>query len=320
MATYLVTGASGFVGRHLCAALSAAGHSLRLAVRDRPASDDPLLRLGTVVPVGDIDGATDWAAALAGAAGVVHLANRAHKLRDPAPEPLAAYRRVNVEGSRRLAEQAAAAGAGRLVYLSSVKVLGESTGSRPFADGTSPAPLDPYGVSKWEAEQALAEISSATGLQVAVLRPPLVYGEGVGANFLRLMRWVARGIPLPLAAIRNRRSMIYVGNLVSCIETCLAHPGAGGKTYLVSDGMAIGTADLVAQMAAALQVPDRSWPVPPGLLRGLATLVGKGEMVRRLTESLEVDDSALRRELGWVPPCSTAEGLRRTAEWFRSLR
>lgn len=320
MATCLVTGASGFVGRQLCTELAAGGHSLVFALRRPLAPDDPLLRMGKAVVVGDADGETDWSQALAGATGVVHLANRAHVMREKAVDPLADYKRVNVAGTQCLAEQAAVAGVRRLVYLSSVKVLGESTGLEPFGDTSLPSPRDPYAVSKWEAELALRRISASTGLQVTVLRPPLVYGPGVGANFLRLMRWVAQGIPLPLSGVDNRRSMIYVRNLTSCIGICLEHPDATGKTYLLADGAAVSTADLVARLAEALKVPDRSWPLPPGWLHMMASLAGKGDTVRRLTESLEVDDCCLRGDLGWVPPYSLDEGLRHTAEWFRTLR
>lgn len=320
MATCLVSGANGFVGRQLCAALAAGGHSLRLALRGQPERDDSLLRLGRPIVVGDVDGMTDWSPALAGATAVVHLANRAHVMVESAADSLAVYRRINVDGTRRLAEQAAAAGVRRLVYLSSVKVLGEATGLEPFSDKSLPSPGDPYAVSKWEAEQALMSISASTGLQVTILRPPLVYGPGVGANFLRLMRWVARGVPLPLSAVDNRRSMIYVGNLAACIVVCLEHADAAGKTYLVSDGEAASTAALVERLAEALQVPDRSWPLPPGLLCRMASLVGQGDTVRRLTDSLEVDDRVIRLELGWAPPHSLDEGLRYTAEWFRTLR
>lgn len=316
----LVTGATGFVGRHLCAELAAAGYSLRFGMRRLPAADDSLQDLGESVVVGDVDGMTDWAPALAGVDAVVHLANRAHVMRERGGDPLAVYRRVNVEGTRHLAEQAADAGVRRFVYLSSVKVLGETTEGKPFDDMSPPAPRDFYSISKWEAEQALADISAETGLQVTILRPPLVYGPSVGANFLRLMRWVAREVPLPFSAIDNRRSMIYVGNLAACIKTCLEHPGAAGRTFLVSDGAPVSTAGLVVALAKALDVPDRSWPLPPSLLVAMASLLGKGEEVRRLTESLEVDDCAARQDIGWMPPYSMEEGLKRTAEWFRSLR
>lgn len=233
-------------------------------------------------------------------------------------DPLAACRLVNVNGTRRLAEQAAAAGVRRLVYLSSVKVLGERTPDHPFNEASLPAPEDPYGQSKQEAEQELQEVAAKTGLEVVVLRPPLVYGPGVGANFMRLMRLVTRGLPLPIASIRNRRSLIDVRNLASAIEACLTHPGAAGRTFLVSDGEAFSTPQLVSMLAAGLGVPDRSWPLPPGLLRFAAKCAGLEAQASRLLDSLVVDDAAIRRELGWAPPYPAAEGLRDTAAASRA--
>lgn len=307
----LITGASGFVGRNLSGYLRPR-HTLRLAIRDAPSAQEGL-SAGEVVGVGEVGGETDWSRALAGMEAVVHLANRAHVMRETAADPLALCRAVNVEGTRRLAQQAAAAGIRRLVYLSSVKVLGERTLERPFDETSLPAPEDPYGQSKWEAEQALREIAVETGLEVVVLRPPLVYGPGVGANFMRLMRLVGSGLPLPLAAIRNRRSLIHVRNLASAVEACLTHPRAAGRTFLVSDGEALSTPQLLAALAAGLGVPDRSWPLPPGLLRLAAGCVGLQAQASRLLDSLVVDDAAIRRELGWMPPCTAAEALRDTA-------
>jgi UDP-glucose 4-epimerase len=320
MTTCLVTGASGFVGRHLCEKLIDAGYSLRFALRREIDNDDPLLRLGEATVVGDINGGSNWSAVLKGVATVVHLANRAHVMRESSANPLACFREVNEEGTRRLAEQAAQFGVRRLVYLSTVKVLGEATTATPFHETDSPNPQDPYAVSKWEAELALKQVSSETGLEIVLLRPPLVYGPGVGANFLSLMRWVLQGVPLPLAAIENRRSMIYVGNLAGCIATCLEHTEAAGNTFLVSDGEAVSTSSLVSRIAAVAGVPDRSWSLPPALLHAVGNLVGKGTVVRRLTESLEVSDKAIRRDLGWQPQYSLIEGLGNTVEWFRSLR
>jgi nucleoside-diphosphate-sugar epimerase len=312
----LITGAAGFVGRNLSDYLRPR-HTLRLAVRNAQPGHGAA-SAGDVVAVGDICGETDWTMALAGVEAVVHLANRAHVMRDNAADPLAVFRSVNVEGTRQLAEQSAAAGVRRLVYLSSVKVLGERSLEHPFDEASSAAPEDPYGQSKWEAEQALHAVAAETGLEVVVLRPPLVYGPGVGANFLRLMQWVARGIPLPVSAIHNRRSLIYAGNLASAIETCLSHRAAAGRTYLLSDGAAPGTAQLVAMLASALKVPDRSWPLPPALLQWAGTLLGMGGAVARLTDSLAVDDAAIRRDLGWSPPFSMAGGLSETAAAYRA--
>lgn len=314
--TTLITGAAGFVGRNLCQYL-AHRHPLRLAVRGLSAG--ALLRdFGEVLVSGDVCGTTDWSESLRGVHAVVHLANRAHITREDAADPVAAYREVNVEGTRHLAEQAAAAGVRRLVYLSSVKVLGERTQSQVFSETSSPAPEDLYGQSKRDAEQALQDVAAKTGLEVVVLRPPLVYGPGVGANFLRLMRWVASGIPLPVSAIHNRRSLIYVGNLASAIEACLLHPAAAGRTYLVGDGQPVSTAQLVAMLASALAVSDRSWPLSPALLRLAGLAVGMSGEVARLVDSLEVDDAAIRRDLQWLPPFSMAEGLRETAAAYRA--
>lgn len=307
----LITGATGFVGRNLSDFLRPR-HGLRLAVRD-PQRRQGVHAADEVVTVGAIGGETDWSAALAGVEGVVHLANRAHVMRETAADPLQAFRTVNVDGTRRLAEQSASAGVRRLVYLSSVKVLGESTPERPFDESSQPAPEDAYGQSKLEAEQALRGVAAKTGLEVVVLRPPLVYGPGVGANFLRLMRLVARGLPLPLGAVRNRRSLIHVRNLASAIEVCLTHERAAGQTFLVSDGEAFSTARLISMLAAGFGVADRSWPLPPGLLRFAAQCTGLEAQASRLLDSLVVDDAAIRRELGWVPPLSAADAVRDTA-------
>ena len=314
--TTLITGAAGFVGRNLGLYL-ATRHPLRLAVRELSAGES-LRSFGEVVAVGNVCSTTDWTESLKGVHAVVHLANRAHVLRETAMDPATACREVNVEGTRRVAEQAVAAGVRRLVYLSSVKVLGERTQAQAFYEGSLPAPEDPYGESKRDAEKVLHDIAARTGLEVVVLRPPLVYGPGVGANFLRLMQWVARGIPLPVAAIRNRRSLIYVGNLASAIEACLLHPAAAGRTYLVSDGTPVSTAQLVTMLAAALAVSDRSWALSPDLLRLTGMALGMSGEVARLVDSLVVDDDLIRRELGWNPPFSTAEGLRDTAIAYRA--
>ncbi len=314
--TILITGASGFVGRNLSQFL-APRHALRLAVRGSGAGVERLREFGEVVAAGDVCGTTDWSGLLKGVHAVVHLANRAHVMRS-APTDLAGCQEVNVEGTRRLAEQAAAAGVRRLVYLSSVKVLGEQTQAQAFGEASMPAPDDPYAQSKRDAEQTLLDVAAKTRLEIVVLRPPLVYGPGVGANFMRLMQWVARGIPLPVAAIHNRRSLIYVGNLASAIEACLLHPAAAGRTLLVSDGAPVSTAQLVSMLASALEVSDRSWPLPAALLRLAGSAVGMSGEVARLVDSLEVDDRAIRRDLQWSPPFLMTEGLREAAIAYRA--
>lgn len=276
---------------------------------------DRLLQLGEASVIGEVGPDTDWSRALDGVSAVVHLANLAHEMHGHAP--LSRYRRVNAEGSRNLARQASAAGVKRLVYLSSIKVLGERTAATPFDEWSPANPGDVYAQSKWQAEQALREVASQTGLELTILRPPIVYGPGVGANFLRLMRLVARGLPLPLAKATNRRSLVFVGNLVSAIEACLYHPAAAGQTFLVSDGEALSSADLVRRLALALDVSVRLLAVPQPLLRAAAALIGRADVMGRLLDSLEIDDRLLRRELAWSPPYSVAEGLSITAHWFR---
>lgn len=314
----LITGASGFVGRALCNTL----RQLRLAAH----SVVPAVRVAHGLPgekvIGEINGCTEWRAALTGMDAVVHLAARVHVMRDAAADPLAAYRAVNVEGTLHLARQAAAAGVRRFVFVSSIKVNGEERATA-YTEVDTPAPGDAYALSKWEAEQGLQQIAAATGLEVVILRPPLVYGPGVGANFLALLRAVTRGMPLPLGAINNQRSLIYVGNLADAIVRCLEHPAAAGKTFMVSDGEDVSTSGLVRRMAAALGRPARLLPVPPSLLHAAARFAKKfpkgrtaPALTRRLLDSLAIDSSAIRRDLDWSPPFTLDDGLRKTVQWY----
>lgn len=273
-----------------------------------------------VAPVGSIGPDTDWGAALSGVDTVVHLAARVHVTDETAADPMAAFRQVNVLGTERLARSAAAAGVRRLVFLSSVKVNGEGTRGRAYTEGDAPAPEDGYARSKWEAERGLARIADETGLEVVVLRPPLVYGPGVKANFLALMRAIDRGLPLPLGAIDNRRSLLFVGNLADAVVRCIGHPGAAGKTFLLRDGEDVSTPELIRRLARALERPARLFPFPPALLKLAAGLAGRREAADRLLGSLTVDDSRIRRELGWAPPHGLDQGLRITAAWYRSRR
>jgi len=308
----LVTGADGFIGARLCRTLEAGGYSARRAVRRVRGAATP-----AVLAVGEVHGETDWSAALAGAECVVHLAARTHVLEETAPDPLAEYRRVNVAGTRALARQAAAAGVRRLVFVSSIKVNGERTGERPYAEDDAPRPEDAYGISKQEAERELGEVAAETGLESVVLRPPLVYGPGVKGNFLRLLNLVARGVPLPFAALDNRRSLIGAGNLCDAIRAALAAPQADGRTYLVSDGEDTSTPGLMRALALALEVKPRLFPCPPAVLRALAAALGRSGEAARLTGSLQVDASRIRRELAWQPPQALAQGLAETARWYR---
>jgi len=312
METVLVTGANGFIGRALCDVLAASGRRVRKAVRM------PVPSLPDAMAVGDIGADTDWRTALEGVSGVVHLAARTHVLRETATDPLTEFRKINVSGTGRLARSAAAGGVRRLVFVSSVKVNGERTEERPFTEDGAPRPEDAYGVSKWEAEQALSRIAAETGLEVVVLRPPLVYGPGVKGNFLRLMHLVARGVPLPLGAVANRRSFIYTGNLADAIVKALDAPQAAGRTYLVSDGEEVSTPDLVRRLGQALGVKPRLLSLPLAALGLAATLAGKRAEFARLTGSLQVDSSRIRRELDWRPRYGLTGGLEETARWYHA--
>ncbi len=313
----LLTGASGFVGAATRAALLRQGHTLRLAVRRTPVVAAPG---ETCVPVGDLDDWTEWADALTGVQAVVHLAARVHVMNETAADALSEFRRINTAGTERLARAAASAGARRLVYVSSVKVNGESTDARPFTRDDRPAPRDPYGVSKWEAEQALARVGRETGLEVVVVRPPLVYGPGVRGNFLRLLNLARLGLPLPFGAATNRRSLVYVKNLAGLLATAATHPAAAGKVYLAGDGDDLSTAELCARLARDLGKTPRLLPVPVALLRVAASLAGRTAEYQRLFGSLQVDITPATAEIGWTPPFTVGEGLRDTCEWFARER
>ena len=300
----LVSGANGFVGRALCRHLKAHGHAVVPAVRNASGIVDEMV-------VGNIDGATDWQPALSGCDAVVHLAARVHVMDDTAQNPLALYRATNTEAMLNFARQAAAAGVKRFVFISTIKVNGEGR-EAPYRESDVPAPEDAYAISKWEAEQGLQRIASETGLEVVILRPPLVYGPGVKANFLRLLQTVKRGWPLPLGAIRNRRSLLFLGNFVDAIRLCVEHPAAAGQTFLLDDGQAVSTPELIRAVARAMGRPSRLLAVPIALLRFAGTLLGKRAAVDRLTGSLYVDSSAIRSQLGWVPPFSMEAGLAQT--------
>ena len=313
----LVTGASGFVGQRLCARLAAAGHAVTAAVRRESPALAAFMPAVRVVRVGDIGPDTDWQAALAGVDMVVHLAARAHVMRDSASDPLAEYRRINVAGSARLARAAAAAGVSRLIYMSSIKVNGEETVDAPFRESDAPAPVDAYGRSKWEAEQALSRIAAETGLAVTVLRPPLIYGHGVKGNIARLLRWIERGLPLPFASIVNRRSLIYLENLVDAALAVMRHP-APGRLYLVSDAHDLSTPQLIRALARGLDQPPRLFAFPPSLLRLTGACTGQLDAVGRLVGSLQIDASRIGAELGWQPAHDPEQGLILTAKAYKA--
>ena len=317
MTRVLVTGAAGFVGRALCTALREAGDEVVASTRD---AAEPWVSGLEVHPIPDIGPDTDWSGAFAGVDAVVHLAARAHVMKERHAQPLAAYRRANAEGTRRLAEAAAAAGVRRVVFLSTVKVNGETSGSASFRESDRPAPGDDYALSKWEGEQALAEVAARTGLETVVLRPPLVYGPGVKGNFLRLLELCQRAPPLPLGAASDRRSLIFLGNLVNAVTVCLTRPEAAGQTYLVRDGEDVSTAELIRRVAAALERPARLFPMPGPLLRLAGHLSGRSDTVGRLLDPLAIDDQKIRTQLDWTPPFTMAQGLADTVSWFASRR
>lgn len=306
MKNVFITGANGFVGQALCARMLADGWSVRRAVRNQSSIGD--LSGVETVQIDSLDLNTDWPEAILGANIVVHLAGQVHETNNTALDSLSAFRRVNVAGTERLARMAVVAGVRRFIYISSVKVNGE------------PASLDPYSVSKWEAENVLRIVAAETGLDLVILRPPLVYGPDVKANFLRLLNMIYQGIPLPLESVDNQRSLIYLGNLVDAIVTCINHPGAAGQVYFVSDGEDVSTPDLIRCIAAALGRPVRLIPFPPALLRVAGWLVGKSAEIERLLGSLTIDSAKIRHELNWTPPHTLTQGLRETAEWYKKIK
>jgi nucleoside-diphosphate-sugar epimerase len=311
----LVTGASGFIGTAVCKDLLARGFEVRGSYRSS-ASHDRIPAGVEKVQLPPIGPDTDWSSVLAGIDGIVHLAARVHVMKESASDPLEAFRFVNTAGTQRLARMAAGRGVRRLVYVSTVKVNGEQTTEAPFTEADAPRPADAYARSKWEAEEALRSVAAETGLEVVVLRPPLVYGKEVGANFLQLLDLVSHGVPMPFAGVRNRRSLLYLDNLANAISVCLTHPSASGHTYLVSDGEDVSTAELVQHLGEALGRPTRMLSVPATSLRLLGMLSGKSAQVRRLVESLALDSSEIRRELAWRPPCSMSKALQETATWY----
>jgi nucleoside-diphosphate-sugar epimerase len=312
MKRVLVTGANGFVGQVLCETLTQSGYSVRAALRsDRPGAATAAER----IVIGEIGAATDWARALEGVDCVAHLAARAHVLGDPAASA-GAYFETNERGTQRLASEAARAGVRRLVYLSSIKVNGEETPGRPFTAADEPQPQDAYAVSKWLGEKHLSEVAAASRMEAVVVRSPLVYGPGVRANFLRLLRWVDREIPLPLGAIHNVRSLVSVWNLCDFLGNVLTNSTAPGHIWMVSDGADMSTPELMRRLARAMNRRARLFPVPVRALSLCAGLVGKQAEVARLSGSLSVDIAPTRERLGWSPPVSPDEGFARTVAWY----
>ena len=315
MTCVLITGASGLVGRAVCE--RALGLGMKVRGSYRSLSSHVLVPPDIeTIQIPSVDRDTDWSLALAGVSAVIHLAGRVHIVKDTAVNPLAAYREVNTTGTEQLARAAAAAGVKRLIYVSTIKVNGEQTVSAPFTEADAPRPVDAYAISKWESEQALHRIGTESGLEIVILRPPLIYGRGVGANFIRLLHLVQRCIPLPFASVSNRRSLIYVQNLADAILVSATHPRATGQTFLVSDGEDISTPELIRRIAEAMELPSRMFRCAPSLLNAVASIVGKSAEVGRLLGSLAIDTARFRSETGWIPPYSLSQGLIETIEWY----
>ena len=312
----VLTGATGFVGGAILNRLQREQkYPVTAVVRGASAlqvSAVPVIRINT------FDGDTQWQNHLESADVIIHSAARVHVMNDVESDPLAAFRKINVEGTLNLARQAAASGVRRFIFVSSIKVNGEGTqsGDAYTADDV-PAPADPYGISKMEAEQGLRQLATQTGMEVVIVRPVLVYGPGVKANFQSMMRWLSKGVPLPFGAIHNRRSLVALDNLVDLLLTCITHPAAANQTFLVSDGDDLSTTALLSKMARALQKPARLIPVPSWMLKTGAALLGKKALSQRLCGSLQVDISKTRTLLGWTPPISVDQALMATALHFK---
>ncbi|MFZ1131629.1 MAG: NAD-dependent epimerase/dehydratase family protein [Terriglobales bacterium] len=329
--TVLVTGAHGFIGRETCRALAERKIPVRGTVRNLPCpkfSASQLLSSSSEQPqeglsagletcaVGDVGPSTNWSKVLAGITVVVHLAAHVHVTNQASASAVAEFHRVNALGTEQLARSAAIADVKRLIYISSVGVNGRSTGDHPFTESDAPHPQDAYALSKWSAEKKLRRIARESGLEIVILRPPIVYGPGEPGNFTRLVRLVDRGLPLPFGAIQARRSLIYVGNMANAILACAWHPAASGQTFLLSDGEDVDTRELILRIADALGRRARLISLPLAGLRASGQLLGRSKQVSSLLSSLVVDSSRIRRDLAWTPPYSLADGLRETADRY----
>jgi len=305
----LITGATGFVGSRLCEIAIQADWDIRRVIRNPDIQDG--------IVVGDLGPDTKWSTALTNVEIVVHLAARVHVMKEGGENQLAEFRCVNTDGTMNLARQAAKAGVKRFIYISSIKVNGEGTPlGQPYTMDDVLAPTDPYGISKREAEDRLQLLAEDTGMEIVIIRPPLVYGPGVKANFLSMMRWLDKQIPLPLGAIHNKRSLVALDNLVDLIMTCVKHPAAANQIFLAGDGEDMSTTELLQRMGKSLSKPACLLPVPVWLLKAGAALLGKRDIAQRLLGSLQVDISKARNLLGWTPPVSVDDELKKTAQYY----
>ncbi|PIE24855.1 MAG: hypothetical protein CSA60_02560 [Neptuniibacter caesariensis] len=312
----LLTGSTGFLGSAITKRLKESNYQLRPAVRS----------LANNVPenaqvIGDINGETDYTNALTDVSVVIHAAARAHVMNDEVTDPLAEYRNVNVAGSENLARQAAAAGVKRFIFISSVKVSGESTrGVAAYDESMPPAPEDAYGQSKFEAEEVLKQVAADTDMELIIIRPPLVYGPGVKANFYNLLKLCAAPLPLPFGAVNNSRSMIYIDNLVDFIVRCIDHPNAANETFLVSDGQDVSLRSLITMIRKTMNKPAWLLPVPVSLLKWVGKLTGKTAVVERLVGDLQIDSSKAQRLLGWAAPYTVEQGIAETVADFKNRK
>jgi nucleoside-diphosphate-sugar epimerase len=313
----LITGATGFIGQAICKTLVARGMSIRATGRNLSKLNKLKNNQIETQQIADITPTMNWEKALSGCHTVVHLAARTHILHETASNPLEIYSNVNTTGTLNLAKQAAASNVKRFIFISSIKVNGEGQDT-PYNETDQPAPQDEYAISKYNAELGLHDIASESGLEVIILRPPLVYGPGVGANFRRLLQAINNGWPLPLGGINNKRSLLYVENLADAVYTCIQHPQASGHTFLLSDGEDISTPELIRRIASSSHKPTHLWSIPSWLLRTTADITGKTKLANRLIDSLTVDCSEIEHQLNWSPPFSLQEGLNATTRWFNS--
>ncbi|MGA2906415.1 MAG: NAD-dependent epimerase/dehydratase family protein [Terracidiphilus sp.] len=319
----LVTGANGFVGRYVCRKLIASGFSPVAGVRDLriwPDLQQAIPGLNEVSLLGDLGTNLKLQGSLSGVSVVVHMAARVHVMRESARDPFQEFRKVNVNGTKSIALAAVAAGVRRLIFVSTVKIHGESTSRNSLCEDTPSNPGDSYAISKWEGEEVLRAIAAETGLEVVIVRPPLVYGPGVRGNFLRLIKLVDLAMPLPWPKEANCRSMIGADNLADFLVRCVDHPQAAGQSFLVKDSEDVSTRELITRLARLLSRPLRLFPVPEPLIRFAAKLASKQDMVSRLLDSLVIDSGRAQRLLEWVPPMTLNEGLAATARWYRQTR